>query len=236
MIRWITAFALLTICTFAHADGVIEINQACVPTGCFDGDPAGFPVLILEPGSYRLTSNLDTRPDTTTAIDIFADRVTLDLNGFSVIGPQTCSYDTDASDVDCTLISSSGQRLIIVEGAHNSLRNGTVKGALFVGVELREPGPHVVENVHMTENGNTTFGGWGLTTIGSSTAAIVKNSTASLNLGEGFQGTVSTRFDNNLAFRNKIRGFVIGFCSNNTSLENGSGPYSNCTKLGGNAP
>ncbi|MEX0914428.1 MAG: right-handed parallel beta-helix repeat-containing protein [Wenzhouxiangellaceae bacterium] len=234
MTRWITAFALLTACTLSHADGVIEINQACVPTGCFDGDSTGFPVRISETGSYRLTSNLDTRPDTVTAIDIEADRVTLDLNGFSVIGPQTCSYDSNASDVICDLPTPFAHRLIIVEGANNTLRNGTVKGAFSNGVELRGPGPHVVENIHVTENGSR-----GLTVrqeLDSSPAVIVRNSTASVNEGEGFQGIDGlVRFDGNLALRNGNRGIISGICSNNTSVENGTN-YQSCTDLGGNAP
>jgi hypothetical protein len=42
------------------SDGQLEINQACaVNTGCFPGDDPGFPVTITQPGSYRLTGNLD---------------------------------------------------------------------------------------------------------------------------------------------------------------------------------
>ena len=41
-------------------DGVLEINQTCaISTGCFPGDSPGFPVSVTQPGSYRLTGNLD---------------------------------------------------------------------------------------------------------------------------------------------------------------------------------
>ncbi len=48
---------LLTLATSAYAsDGVLEINQACaVNTGCFPGDDPGFPVTVVQPGSYSLT-------------------------------------------------------------------------------------------------------------------------------------------------------------------------------------
>jgi len=67
------------------SDGVLEINQACALNGgCFSGDDAGFPVTISSPGSYRLTSSLSVGNPDKLAIDITADRVSLDLNGFAV--------------------------------------------------------------------------------------------------------------------------------------------------------
>jgi hypothetical protein len=79
--------------TAAHAsDGVFEINADCANVGgCFAGDSSGYPVTITEPGSFRLTGNLTTSNVDTTLISISADNVTIDLNGFSLIGPVTCS-------------------------------------------------------------------------------------------------------------------------------------------------
>jgi len=75
-----------------HAsDGVFEINADCAVVGCFDGDSAGYPVTISESGSYRLTGNLTTTNVDTTLIRVVADNVTIDLNGFSLSGPVTCS-------------------------------------------------------------------------------------------------------------------------------------------------
>ncbi|MBZ0088768.1 MAG: hypothetical protein K8H90_00155, partial [Thermoanaerobaculia bacterium] len=81
-------------------DGVGEINQTCaLATGCFAGDTPGFPVAIRSGGSYRLTGDLDLRvvPNAheATAIDIQTSEaggatVTLDLNGFALIGPVVC--------------------------------------------------------------------------------------------------------------------------------------------------
>ncbi len=58
------------------ADGVIEINQATVEAN------GGFPYVISEPGSYKLTGHLSVL--NTTAIEVRADDVTLDLNGFAI--------------------------------------------------------------------------------------------------------------------------------------------------------
>src|SRR5215472_16787685 len=69
-------------------DGVLEINQVCATgPGCFPGDSAGLPVTITTAGSYRLTSNLTVPNATTDGIDVNADNVTIDLNGFIILGP-----------------------------------------------------------------------------------------------------------------------------------------------------
>ena len=46
--------------------------------------PAKFPIKISRPGSYRLTENLDVKGG--DAIDVLASNVTIDLNGFSIVG------------------------------------------------------------------------------------------------------------------------------------------------------
>jgi hypothetical protein len=55
--------------------------------GVTTGDNAGFPVTISQRGSYKLTSNLRVRTAGVDAIEITKDNVTLDLNGFAIIGP-----------------------------------------------------------------------------------------------------------------------------------------------------
>jgi len=73
----------------AAVDGVIEINQARALAGDpAAGDPAGFPVVINSSGSYRLTGSLSVPPDT-DGIVVEAAYVTLDLNGFSLVGSTT---------------------------------------------------------------------------------------------------------------------------------------------------
>src|SRR4030095_595928 len=81
--------ALLAIVTAREAravDGVIEINTAKATAGGINGslvdDPAGFPVTITKPGSYRLTGELS--PLGVSAIAVSARGVTLDLNGFRI--------------------------------------------------------------------------------------------------------------------------------------------------------
>jgi len=67
-----------------------EIDQATVKA---DG---GFPYKITKPGSYKLTSNLVV-PAGVDGIDILSQDVTLDLNGFGIVGPVVCTGDNPAT-------------------------------------------------------------------------------------------------------------------------------------------
>src|SRR5882724_7856320 len=74
------------------ADGIVLIDQKHALVGDITpGDAPGFPVTISQPGSFRLSGNLIVPDLNTTAIHITADRVTLDLNGFSITGPAVCT-------------------------------------------------------------------------------------------------------------------------------------------------
>lgn len=121
---WIASVLWFGVVSSAFADGVIEIHQACVATGCFDGDAPGYPVEITASGSYRLTSNLRYTGVATLSsmVSISADRVSLDFNGHDVVAntecppfPQVCNQDR----VD---------QGIVITGADVSIRNGTVNG------------------------------------------------------------------------------------------------------------
>jgi len=140
---WITVLAsgVFPISAAAAGDGVFEINQICAQVGCFPGDAPLFPVTIASPGSYRLTGDLlldgDTGPGG-NAIVIAVNRVTLDLNGFSV----RCASARGACHVVFTDgIKSTGND---IEGI--AVRNGRVEGfggagIFFLGMDAR------VENV-----------------------------------------------------------------------------------------
>ena len=88
----------------AHAvDGVIEINHISALAGnVTPGDTAGYPVTISEPGSYRLTGISSPQTDLNNVIEIDANSVTLDLNGFSILGGQICTETgTVPNVIDC---------------------------------------------------------------------------------------------------------------------------------------
>lgn len=146
----------LTVAPAAAVDGVLEINQACaVNTGCFPGDAAGFPVTLSSSSSYRLTSSL-TVPINTVGILITANGVSLDLNGFTLSGPGTC---TGTPVTSC--VGAGSARGIDAEGVSRvTLRNGEVRGFGSQGVSvstLVAEGNYLIENVRATENNDDGF-------------------------------------------------------------------------------
>ena len=56
------------------------------------GQTRSFPIIITKPGSYKLRTNLVVPDANTTAILVHADNVTIDLSGFSIIGPCTGAH------------------------------------------------------------------------------------------------------------------------------------------------
>jgi hypothetical protein len=136
-------------------DGVIEINQAkALAGGVTPGDTAGFPVIISESGSYRLTSNLSVASAANHAIQIpgTVENVTIDLNGFSITGPNSCSGG--GSSIACSF--SSGGHGILMEQGLNSVRitNGTIQGMGGSGI-AGSTVDTLVDGVTVRENGLT---------------------------------------------------------------------------------
>jgi hypothetical protein len=174
------------------ADGVLEINELCALVGgCFPGDAPGFPVEITAGGSYRLSSALLVGGSDVTAISITASDVTLDLAGFGVRGPVTCSGVPPVCTPSGTGIGISG-----ASAARVRVRDGFVSGMGSHGVAL---GPAArVDGVIARSNGGAGIslgmrgavvrssaqrnGGDGITTL---RAGSVRESTAALNGGAG---------------------------------------------------
>jgi hypothetical protein len=102
----ILAFALIPACAFG-VDGVVLINQSTVMAS------GGFPYVISEAGSYKLSGNLVVDGGR-NGIEVSASNVFLDLNGFDI----SCGGATDSHRVACI----SG-----IAAVHDiSIRNGTI--------------------------------------------------------------------------------------------------------------
>lgn len=131
-------------------DGVIEINQAAVDQGGITtGDTAGFPATLSEAGSYRLTGNLTLSDENTTGIDVSADDVSIDLNGFSIIGNTVCN------ETPVTGCAPTGPgNGIISHGRNTRVMNGVIRGAGNFGLSLEVNGGRA-ERVHAESNGSS---------------------------------------------------------------------------------
>jgi len=131
-----TTFGLTILLAFAPAalavDGIVLINQSTITNG-LTGCPTGghFPIIICQSGSYRLSGNLIMPDVNTTAIQINADNVTFDLNGFSILGPVVCS------GLPVTSCSPNGSGIgINSTNSYITISNGTVRGFGTLGIFL----------------------------------------------------------------------------------------------------
>ncbi len=195
--------------------GVVEIDQAKALAGSVTaGDAAGFPVTISESGSYRLSGNLNLSDPNVNAIDITANDVTLDLNGFAVIGPG----GTIGRSIG---ISGFGRTNI-------SVRNGSVIAMPSIGIRLgnraRLRNLRVFLNSRGLEVGvdaavfQVTAVANRLTGIQMVADSSVINSVVSENGGHGISGGSRCLILNNLVNENEDSGVVVG--SDSTVLQN----------------
>jgi parallel beta-helix repeat protein len=152
-----TAALALAAPVFA-VDGVTLINQATVQGA------GGFPYIISQSGSYRLSGNLVAA--STSAISITAPNVTLDLNGFTI---------------SCTGCTAAQQPGIGGSQPGTEILNGTVTG--FNNSDCIDTGTNArLDHVTMSqcEAGVAAASGAGDLTV--------LNSTISGTLGNGVYG------------------------------------------------
>ena len=143
--RLVLAAFVLCVPALWAADGVIEINQADVEAN------GGFPYVISEPGSYILTGNLSVPGNNTTAIEVRADDVTLDLNGFAI----GCGGLFDVDDICLLGSGGEGVTAFFVSGENSDsasntvVRNGTIRGMGRNGVNVNSG---LVEGIQALRN------------------------------------------------------------------------------------
>jgi hypothetical protein len=144
-----TAALVLYIAVPANAvSGVVYINQASAIAGnVTPGGAPGFPVTISLSGSYKLSGNLRVSDPNKTAIEITADNVNLDLNGFTIQGPcptrEQCPPGTAAASVGVSSV-----------GYHTTTENGNIAG-FSSAITLVRPGNRVE---HMTISDSSNIG------------------------------------------------------------------------------
>jgi hypothetical protein len=232
-------FLLINFISMA-AEGVLEINQTCAAQlGCFSGDTPGFPVHIDGASglSYRLTSDLII-PDTNTAgIILKSPNISIDMNGFAIIGLACVGATTD-----CKPASGFGIGISIDTSNGNvtdiSISNGKVIGMGLNGISVfqeRSNVDHVFSkwnrNIGISVGANgkisnsTSFENGGNGIVYSSNA-IIENNVSTNNGGRGISGQSYAIIRGNITNNNSTDGIIaqgIGcVISNNTSNNNGA--------------
>jgi len=251
------AFAVVAVALLAQvapaSDGVLEINQTCATSsaGCFLGDAGGFPVTITQAGSYRLTGNLTVPNGNTTAISIGISNVTLDLEGFAILGPNLVNDNPSCSAGGTGIgISSTGESTIVRNGHvrgmgfHGISLNGTsrIEGVIAqhncgIGLTIGAGGIVVSSQAHRSRNAGIVLIGGGGTGGG-----LVQDSAAYDNMEAGIQAGGGTAVLGCTIVRNRSYGIVatdttgIGhtlFYNNSADAVFGPGKNLDCNVIDG---
>jgi hypothetical protein len=227
-------------CSLAWAvDGVTLIDQnRAIAGNVTPGDTPGFPVTINLPGIYKLASNLVVPNENTTAIFINVDNVTIDLNGFAILGPNVCASDGVNVAAPCTLAGSGWGIDGYTSGGstrvNTRVMNGTINGMGAYGVVLGRNSR--VEKMDITSNGADGIyslggiisdtllranGGSGITTSG----AIITNSRAIFNRGYGINTGTFSIISGNVIATNLSYALIISSNTRYTDnvIENNNG-------------
>src|ERR1700683_5113608 len=150
---FLAAGLTLVFAALAGAAGPIVIDQAKIKAA------GGFPYKINASGSYLLTGNL-TVSNSADAIDVNVAHVTIDLNGFSITGPN---------------VSTSGSGINGLESGALTVENGGIADFLGgFGVETGNNG--IVRNVQANAD---SVG------IGTGNASVISGNTANSNVSWG---------------------------------------------------
>ena len=203
---------------------------------------SSLPYTISTPGSYYLTGDLTLTSTTVPGITVNADNVTIDLMGYSLIGP-----------------GSGPNHGIYMHGRSNvEVRNGTVRDfgrhGIYEASSTAGKGHRVIA-VRAISNGDDGFCLLGsghlvkdCTAVGNGDDGIivgagttVTGNTAYKNQGNGIQATVGCTVTDNSALENQSTGIQAWHgctvSSNGASYNQGSGivMQANCTVTGNNA-
>jgi hypothetical protein len=225
---WASAIFALTQGLPAAGSETLIDQKAAMAGRVTPADTPGFPVTISQPGSYRLTSNLVVPDAVTTAVQITADDVNLDLNGFTISGPNVCT----PNPTRCTY-SGSGIGVMAVgpqgvpSPSNVRVINGVVRGMGGHGIRMMGDGT-VVERVHSVSNGGPGI----VVGEGSVIDSVAKlNQAGAAIVGLIVRGCVSA---------NNVFGIFVrpgGVASGNVANANGAGGISvnNATATGNTA-
>jgi len=220
------------------SNGVLEINHACaVNTGCFSGDTAGYPITIDGSAgrSYQLTSDLIIPDPNLDGIFIFAPRVTIDLNGFEIIGAACVatakvSCRPDLANGSGVTVNPSGIGAFGVSVANGSI-SGMGRDGVFLGNQSKVKNLRVrwnglrgiVVNTESVVSGNSSIqnADTGIVTEGRS---IISDNVSSFNGGDGIRTGIVSIVSDNILMANEVNGVFVSDGSHvtgNTAATNG---------------
>ena len=221
--RWLPLVVILLPLPLSAVDGVVLINQnAALAGNVTPGDAPGFPVTISVSGSYRLSSNLMVPDAFSDAIFITANDVTIDLNGFSIIGPVVCQgIPPVCSPGTGSGVSSFKDNVSISNGKILGMAFGTFLNGTAIRVEKIQAIGNSAGGIVSSSPGDTAV--IGCTATGNGGDGIIVDGLADGNIalfngGNGIR-TLGTAI-HNVSSNNKLGIFGRGTFIGNTVLVN----------------
>lgn len=182
--------ALLPACALA-VDGVVLINQASL-------NAAGGTYPITSAGSYKLSGNLQAKDKDTSVILISVDNVTIDLNGFSILGPRDCTSGFPCTNSGSGIGITTHVGLGTGTALYNiTVRNGTIQGMGNSAIQLFGDS-FLVEYMHVRSNGYGIFARG----PGSSKNCILRHNNISQNDNGGIVASGGLITDNSVTQNN----------------------------------
>lgn len=193
------------------SDGTLEINQACAAKGCFPGDAPGLPVTVTPSApasSFRLTSDLVVPDVATSGITVNREGARIDLGGFAIRGPVTCSGIP-------TVCSGAGQGT----GVRLDVTGVEVFGGSVVGMGLNGVGAFEAATIHDVRTAQNGERG-----IDLGARSIARDCVAERNGAFGIVAGDGSIVDASVVTRNAFHGIVAGsgvIVSGSTASNNG---------------
>ncbi len=205
--------------TLAEVEPRTTINATNTP-GDNDASPSLYRINV--PGSYVLTGNI-TCPGGKNGIEIAASNVTIDLNGFSIVGlPGSLDGIRSNAELRCVTIRNGCIRGFGDDGMDLVL-GGTITGVVIENIQaavngqigIRAGEAAVVHDCTVSGNGNAGVyvGGWG----------VVQRCAATGNWGVGISVLISGSVRDCVASDNGSTGISVGY----NSTVNNCSSYSN---------
>ncbi|WP_211442728.1 right-handed parallel beta-helix repeat-containing protein [Collimonas humicola] len=208
-------FAGAALLAWLPLSGASAAAQRIIPIDPARADKPGFMVIIDEPGHYQLAGNMKVADPNTTAIEINADNVTIDLHGYAIQGPTRCQQ----LPAPCWPLGG-GNGIHAVNRSHVAVRNGIVQGMGNYGIYL-ETNSASLDHVVVSRNGRggaVMFGG------------AISNSAAENNGGDGIFG-IDLKVSRNAMRGNQHFGLAAyaqsSFSNNRLSANNGNAVQTN---------
>lgn len=181
-------------------------HSAALAGNVTPGDAPGYPVTISRRGSYKLASNLRVTDIDTDAVQITIGNVSLDLNGWSILGPSN---------------GGSGIGVRVTDQFHFNVtvRDGTIEG--FGGHGMLVAHRSIIRNMHISRHG-----GLGVASHPESSSIMLTNSIVTGNFqgGVALRGRACTVTDSSISDNNFL-GLAVGTSSivRGNTIENTQG-------------